>query len=244
MTARWEKRIMHELDVERKLLLSKERETKLNGVTFSIYSTTEVPRDSNNSNNANNNNDASLSIFSKLCGYMLGPPETPYENGVFQVSIEIPSNYPLVPPKMKFLTIPYHPNVSSQTGAICVDILKTEWSPMLTLRKALLSLQLLLQCPNPDDPQDHIVADQYLNSTHNWEATAKLWTKERALNVNYLETMPPLFEKSVYIEYQKKALEKYYSDNRSKNNGDDSSNSLHLGTSDNGREECIICEIQ
>ena len=45
---------------------------------------------------------------------------------------------------MKFLTIPYHPNVSSQTGAICVDILKTEWSPMLTLRKALLSLQLLL----------------------------------------------------------------------------------------------------
>ena len=65
MTARWEKRIMHELDMERKLLLSKERETKLNGVTFSIYSTTEVPRDSNNnSNNANNNNDASLSIFS------------------------------------------------------------------------------------------------------------------------------------------------------------------------------------
>ena len=58
--------------------------------------------------------------------------------------------------------------------------------------------------------------------------------------------MPPLFEKSVYIEYQKKALEKYYSDNRSKNknNDDYSSNSLHLGTSDNGREECIICEIQ
>ena len=106
--------------------------------------------------------------------------------------------------KRKFL-----PNLKKVTFKI--DILKTEWSPMLTLRKALLSLQLLLQCPNPDDPQDHIVADQYLNSTHNWEATAKLWTKERALNVNYLETMPPLFEKSVYIEYQKKALEKYYS---------------------------------
>ena len=49
---------------------------------------------------------------------------------------------------------------------------------MLTLRKVLLSLQLLLQCPNPNDPQDHMVATQYLNSTHNWEATATMWTEK------------------------------------------------------------------
>ena len=46
-----------------------------------------------------------------------------------------------------------HPNISSQTGAICLDILKDEWSPALTLKTALLSLQALLASPAPDDPQ-------------------------------------------------------------------------------------------
>ena len=169
MTLRWEKRVLRELETERKLLVA-DKGSDLNGVRLSLVSTTDIFVDENYAGKP--------SIFAKLHGYMVGPPETPYENGVFQVLIDIPENYPLVPPKMKFLTIPYHPNVSSQTGAICVDILKTEWSPMLTLRKVLLSLQLLLQCPNPDDPQDHMVATQYLNSTHNWEATAKMLPKD------------------------------------------------------------------
>ncbi len=52
----------------------------------------------------------------------------------------------------------WHPNISSQTGAICLDILKDEWSPALTVRTALLSLQALLCAPEPNDPQDAIVA--------------------------------------------------------------------------------------
>jgi len=46
-----------------------------------------------------------------------------------------------------------HPNVSSQNGAICLDILKDQWSPALTLKTALLSIQALLSSPEPDDPQ-------------------------------------------------------------------------------------------
>jgi hypothetical protein len=53
-----------------------------------------------------------------------------------------------------------HPNVSSQNGAICLDILKDQWSPALTLKTALLSLQALLSTPEPDDPQDAVVAQQ------------------------------------------------------------------------------------
>jgi ubiquitin-protein ligase len=59
---------------------------------------------------------------------VLGPSGTPYEGGTFLVDIVIPANYPFEPPKMRFDTRLWHPNVSSQNGAICLDILKTEWS--------------------------------------------------------------------------------------------------------------------
>jgi len=49
-----------------------------------------------------------------------GPEGTVYEGGVFQVDIQIPNAYPFEPPKMKFITKIWHPNISSQTGAICL----------------------------------------------------------------------------------------------------------------------------
>jgi len=64
---------------------------------------------------------------------------------------------------MKFDTKIWHPNISSQTGAICLDFLKNEWTPALTIRTALISLQALLCAPEPDDPQDAEVARQYKN---------------------------------------------------------------------------------
>ncbi|OIT35299.1 ubiquitin-conjugating enzyme e2 27 [Nicotiana attenuata] len=63
---------------------------------------------------------------------------------------------------MKFATQVWHPNISSQSGAICLDILKDQWSPALALKTALLSVQALLSTPQPDDPQDAVVAQQYL----------------------------------------------------------------------------------
>jgi len=92
------------------------------------------------------------------------------------VDIDITPSYPFEPPKMRFITKVWHPNVSSQNGAICLDILKDQWSPALTLKTALLSIQALLSSPEPDDPQDAVVAKQYINDFPTFQGTAKYWT--------------------------------------------------------------------
>ena len=79
---------------------------------------------------------------------------------------------------MRFSTKVWHPNISSANGAICLDILRDAWSPALTLKTALLSLQSLLASPVPDDPQDAVVAKQYLADHDEWARTAKMWTGE------------------------------------------------------------------
>mgnify|MGYP002716570864 FL=1 len=65
--------------------------------------------------------------FSELIGTIAGPPDTPYEGGTFLVEIKVPETYPFNPPKVKFMTKIWHPNISSATGAICLDILKDQW---------------------------------------------------------------------------------------------------------------------
>lgn len=115
-----------------------------------------------------------------LKGTFLGPPATPYQGGKFVVDIQVPIEYPFKPPKMQFDTKVYHPNISSVTGAICLDILKNAWSPVITLKSALISLQALLQSPEPNDPQDAEVAKHYLNDKASFDKTASLWTKTYA----------------------------------------------------------------
>lgn len=77
---------------------------------------------------------------------------------------------------MKFVSKIWHPNISSATGAICLDILKDQWAAAMTLRTVLLSLQALLSSPEPDDPQDAVVANQFKNNNVLFQMTARQWT--------------------------------------------------------------------
>ncbi|PWA50244.1 ubiquitin-conjugating enzyme 27 [Artemisia annua] len=118
--------------------------------------------------------------LSNLIGTITGPVGTPYEGGTFKIDIDLPGGYPFEPPKMKFATKVWHPNISSQSGAICLDILKDQWSPALTIKTALLSIQALLSAPAPDDPQDAVVAQQYLKDYQTFANTARYWTESFA----------------------------------------------------------------
>lgn len=115
--------------------------------------------------------------LTKIKGTLRGPPDSPYENARFVLDIEIPSEYPFKPPKVVFSTKIWHPNVSSQTGVICLDILKDQWAASLTLRTVLLSVQALLTIPEPTNPQDAVVAKQYMQDKEMFNITAKFWAQ-------------------------------------------------------------------
>ena len=118
--------------------------------------------------------------LTRLRGYIKGPPDSPYDGGKYVLSITVPESYPFQPPKVQFETKLWHPNVSSQTGMICLDILKDQWAASLTLRTVLLSIQALLATPEPKDPQDAVVAKQLIATPSTFEKTARYWAQQFA----------------------------------------------------------------
>ncbi|KAJ1835792.1 Ubiquitin-conjugating enzyme E2 2 [Coemansia sp. RSA 2711] len=110
---------------------------------------------------------------------IVGPGDSPYSGGVFFLDIHFPQEYPFKPPKIIFRTRIYHCNINSQ-GQICLDILKDNWSPALTISKVLLSICSLLTDANPHDPLVHSISQQYLNNRKEHDETAKEWTQRYA----------------------------------------------------------------
>jgi len=111
---------------------------------------------------------------------ILGPPDSPYHAGIFYLDIQFPSEYPFKPPKVAFNTKIYHPNINS-SGSICLDILRSQWSPALTISKVLLSILALLCDPNPDDPLVPEIARIYKMDPSKYHAVAKDWTSKYAI---------------------------------------------------------------
>ncbi|XP_029369333.1 ubiquitin-conjugating enzyme E2 E1 isoform X1 [Echeneis naucrates] len=110
---------------------------------------------------------------------ILGPPGSVYEGGVFFLDIAFTPDYPFKPPKVTFRTRIYHCNINSQ-GVICLDILKDNWSPALTISKVLLSICSLLTDCNPADPLVGSIATQYTTNRPEHDRIAKQWTKRYA----------------------------------------------------------------
>ncbi len=111
---------------------------------------------------------------------IMGPDDSPYSGGVFFLNIHFPTDYPFKPAKFNFTTRIYHPNINAN-GSICLDILKDQWSPALTISKVLLSISSLLTDANPDDPLVPEIAQIYKTDRAKFEATAREWTRKYAM---------------------------------------------------------------
>merc|ERR1712003_133053 len=112
---------------------------------------------------------------------MVGPDGTPYASGSYVLELFLPEGYPMEPPKVRFLTKIYHPNID-KLGRICLDVLKDKWSPALQIRTVLLSIQALLSAPEPDDPLDTSVADHFKGNLKEAERVAAEWNAKFAVH--------------------------------------------------------------
>jgi peroxin-4 len=99
----------------------------------------------------NEKDDSSSSILSWRA-VLAGPKDSPFEGGKYEVMIKVPTDYPISPPKASFITKVFHPNVEFKTGEICLDILKTKWTPAWTLMAVCRAIASLLDDPEGSSP--------------------------------------------------------------------------------------------
>lgn len=111
--------------------------------------------------------------YFKWSASIRGPLGTPYEDAIFSLDIDFSTEYPFKPPKIRFTTEVFHPNISPM-GHVCADIFQVEqWSPALTVPNVLLSVISLLASPNTDDPLNAEAAKLYLEDYGQYKLKAK-----------------------------------------------------------------------
>jgi Ubiquitin-conjugating enzyme len=71
---------------------------------------------------------------------IIGPTDTPFEDGTFRLVMQFEESYPNKPPGVKFVSQMFHPNVYN-TGELCLDILQNRWSPTYDVAAILTSIQ-------------------------------------------------------------------------------------------------------
>lgn len=97
------------------------------------------------------------------------------EGGMFKAYLDFPTDYPQRPPKMKFISEIWHPNIHSN-GDVCISILhepgddaygyekaNERWLPVHTIETILISVISMLSDPNDTSPANVDAAKQWRN---------------------------------------------------------------------------------
>ncbi|KAK5634514.1 hypothetical protein RRF57_010227 [Xylaria bambusicola] len=120
--------------------------------------------------------------LSKWDVVLTGPLGTPYAGGVYNITVTLPADYPFKAPQVNFATRIYHPNVTNDSlGNICLGVLKPEnWKPASRVRAVLEAVRQLLVEPNPEDPLETRIADEYKNNRPEFDKNVKNYVSRYA----------------------------------------------------------------
>lgn len=110
---------------------------------------------------------------------LLGPKETPYENGLFLLYASFPGDYPFRAPEVRFITPIYHCNMNQQ-GRICHSVFDRNYSPALSFRHIVDCVYGLILTPEPEDPLDNVIASYFLSEYELYLKNAKEATAKNA----------------------------------------------------------------
>lgn len=93
-------------------------------------------------------------------GTIFGPDDTPWEGGIFSMRLTFPEQYPDKPPRVRFTSEMFHPNIYPD-GTLCMDLIQDNWSPIYSVSSIMLAIRSLLTDPNCASPANPEAAHLY-----------------------------------------------------------------------------------
>lgn len=136
-----------------------------------------------------------------------GPPDTPYEGGVWILKVMLSEDYPFRPPMIRFLNKIFHPNICQYSGNVCMNVINQTWTALYDLSNVFETfLPQLLTYPNPAHPMNTIAAIIYQNQKE-YKAKVKEFMDKFATEeaiIQFLE-MPDVPEDEATKEAEKEA---------------------------------------
>ncbi|KAL7622202.1 ubiquitin-conjugating enzyme E2 H [Parahypoxylon ruwenzoriense] len=140
----------------------------------------------------NDNTKSPLSVYNLLLEFshvarqefyvrFKGPAETPFEDGIWKVHVELPDQYPYKSPSIGFVNRIFHPNIDELSGSVCLDVINQTWSPMFDMINIFeVFLPQLLRYPNPADPLNGEAAALLMREPKTYDAKVKEYVQKYA----------------------------------------------------------------
>lgn len=124
-------------------------------------------------------NDGTLNMMDWECA-IPGRQGTPWEGGLYRLTMKFSHNYPSQPPQCKFIKPLFHPNIFP-SGTVCLSILGSDWKPAITIKQILIGIQELLNDPNPKSPANEEAYKTFRSNVKAYEERVRKQVKEHAI---------------------------------------------------------------